>query len=81
MLEGAAVHISIIGFDDGTETEKNFDGEVIQGEINANLTVGPDLSKAKILAENSGLSLEGPSPKAPFDITPQLAASLVSTAH
>ena len=77
MLEGAAVHISIVGFDDGTERERTFDGSGVAGNINANLTVGADLSRAKRLPENAGLSFEGPSPKAPFDVSPELAARML----
>ncbi len=77
-LGGAAVHTSIIGFDNGDETEKTLDGALISSSINANLTVGVDTTSARLLAENSGLSFEGPSPKAPFDITPELAAKMLS---
>ena len=78
MLEGAAVHISIVGIDNGVESERSFDGKEIEGSINANLTVGADLSRAMVLPENAGLSFEGPSPKAPFDISPELAARMLA---
>ena len=78
MLDGAAVHISIVGFDNGSETERVFDGDVVERGINSNLTVGADLSSALRLTENVGLSFEGPSPKAPFDIAPELAARMLS---
>ena len=78
MLDGAAVHISIVGFDNGSETERVFDGHVVERGINSNLTVGADLSSALRLTENVGLSFEGPSPKAPFDISPELAARMLS---
>ena len=67
VLDGANVRISIIGFDDGSETERTLDGEVVSG-INANLTTGADATSAQILRENAGLSFEGPSPKGSFDI-------------
>ena len=35
ILEGAAVHISIVGFDDGSDSERMFAGEKITGEVNA----------------------------------------------
>ena len=78
MLDGAAVHISIVCFDNGSETERVFDGHVVERGINSNLTVGADLSSALRLTENVGLSFEGPSPKAPFDISPELAARMLS---
>ena len=72
-LDGASVHISIIGFDDGSEKERMLDDEVISGSINANLTMGPDTTAAKRLKENRGISFEGQSPKARFDIPKDLA--------
>ena len=67
MLNGASVRISIIGFDDGSETEITLDGEIVSN-INANLTTGADTASAQILRENAGLSFEGQSPKGSFDI-------------
>ena len=78
MLDGAAVHISIVGFDNGSETERVFDGDIVERGVNANLTVGADLGAARHLPENKGISFEGPSPKAPFDISPELAAQMLS---
>ena len=45
VLEGAAVHVSIVAFDNGTETERVLDGERVS-VINANLTSGEDLTRA-----------------------------------
>ena len=39
VLNGAAVHISIVGFDDGLEINREFDGSPVES-INANLTAG-----------------------------------------
>ena len=78
VLDGAAVHISIVCFDDGSESEIVFDGSIIEGKINSNLTVGADSGAAKRLEENTGIAFEGPSPKAPFDITPDLALQMLS---
>lgn len=77
-LEGATVHISIVGFDNGSQTLRWFNGESTEASINSNLTVGVDATLAHRLAENRDLSFEGPSPKAPFDITPELAAAMLS---
>ena len=76
-LAGATVHISIIGFDDGSETEITLDGEIVSN-INANLTTGVDTTSALILRENAGLSFEGQSPKARFDIPASLAHQMLS---
>ena len=76
-LAGAMVHISIIGFDDGSETEITLDGEVVSG-INANLTTGVDVTTAHILRENANLSFEGPSPKGSFDIPAGIARLMLA---
>ena len=78
ILDGATVHISIVGFDDGSETQRFFDGQMISGAINSDLTVGVDTTTAQRLAENRGIAFEGPSPKGPFDIDPELAARMLS---
>lgn len=52
ILEGAAVHVSIIGFDDGTETDRKLDGSSVM-EINANLTSSINLLLAKPLNRES----------------------------
>ena len=77
LLEGAAVHISIVGFDDGMENERAFDGQPIRRRINANLTVSADITSAHRLSENEGFSFEGPSPKAPFDISSETASLML----
>ena len=78
MLDGAVVHISIIGFDDGSENERIYDGEITDAGINSDLTLGIDTTVAVRLKENSNLSFEGPSPKAPFDISAELASKILS---
>ena len=78
LLDGAMVHISIVGFDSGGQTERIFDGEIINSDINADLTVGVDTTTAARLNENLGISFEGPSPKARFDISSELAAQMLS---
>ncbi len=78
MLDGATVHISIVGFDNGEERDRMFDGKTVDCEINSNLTTGVDCSSAQRLMENVGIAFEGPSPKARFDISPELAALMLS---
>ncbi len=77
ILEGAAVHVSIVCFDNGSQTERTLDGQSVS-VINTNLMTGADLTKAQRLRENIGISFEGPSPKAPFDITPEIAAEMLA---
>jgi hypothetical protein len=72
ILDGAAVHVSIVGFDDGSQTERTLDGKQVS-VIHANLTSEAETTSATELAENSGICFMGPSPKGPFDINAQVA--------
>jgi hypothetical protein len=67
VLDGAAVRVSIVGFDGGTRTERQLDGRAVP-EIYADLTSQVDLSATQLLKENEGVSFMGPSAKGPFDI-------------
>ena len=58
VLAGANVHISFVGQDDGSEAERTLDGHPVTA-INANLTVGIDLTRARRLRENAGIAFEG----------------------
>ena len=78
VLEGAAVHISIVGFDDGTETERDLDGQSVPA-INANLTVGVDLTAAKKLATNLNVAFQGPVKVGAFDISAGLAKEMLDS--
>ncbi len=76
VLNGATVHVSMVGFDDGTEQGRALDGHTVLS-INANLTIGADLTTARQLSENASLSFQGPSPKAPFDIPESVAREML----
>ena len=78
VLDGAAVHISIVGFDDGAELERALDGHPVPA-INANLTVGVDLTAAKRLAENLGIAFMGDTKGGPFDIPNEVAQGMLSS--
>ncbi len=73
ILDGAAVRISFVAFDDGSETDKRLNGESV-GAINANLTAGVDLTTARQLPENSGVAFMGDTKGGPFDIDEAQAA-------
>ncbi len=77
LLEGAAVRVSMIGFDDGTESQHTLDGlEVTQ--IHADLTAESNLTSALPLAENEGLCFLGMMKGGPFDITAADAQLMLS---
>ncbi len=77
ILDGAAVNVSMIGFDDGEETQKLLDNKSVE-KINPDLSFATDTTQAKILIENSNISFQGPSPKAPFDIDFDIAQKLLN---
>ena len=77
VLEGAAVHVSLVGFDNGAETERELD-RISVTTINANLTAGVDLTQAIKLRENAGKSFQGPVKVGPFDIPSSLAQEMIN---
>ena len=77
VLEGAAVHVSFIAFDAGTEPVQTLDGQPV-ASINANLTAGLDLTKARPLSENAGIAFQGPVKVGPFEIPQPLALEMLA---
>lgn len=76
-LEGAAVRVSMIGFDDGTETTRELDGAPVSS-INADLSAGEDLTQSVALAENRGLAFQGPVKVGQFEVDPDVARKMLS---
>ena len=72
ILDGAAVRVSMVGFDDRTELLKQLDGKLVD-TINADLTTNVDITRSQKLAENSGLAFQGPVKVGAFDIPNELA--------
>ena len=77
VLEGAAVHISIICFDDGTEISRSLDGKSVP-TINPDLTIGFDLTTAKPLLENRRLAFQGVGKVGDFDISATVATDMLN---
>ena len=77
ILDGAAVHVSIVGFDNGTETERTLDGKPVE-QINADLTGDLDLSQAARLQENMAVAFMGDTKVGPFDIKWAVAKDLLA---
>lgn len=67
VVEGAAVRVSIVGYDDGTETQRVLNG-LPATTINSDLTGGLDLTRARRLKENRGIAFMGDTKGGPFDI-------------
>ena len=78
ILDGATVHVSMIGFDDGTEKTRTLDGKPVP-TINANLTAAADTTAARRIPSNFGLSFQGPVKVGKFDIS--LATALLMLAE
>ena len=68
LLEGAAVRVSMVGFDDGSEPEHTLDGAPV-AQIHADLTAESNLTSALPLKENERLCFLGMMKGGPFDIT------------
>jgi type II restriction/modification system DNA methylase subunit YeeA len=77
VLSGASVHISFVGQDDGSDTARTLNGYPV-ADINADLTTGLDLTQAKPLAENLGVSFMGDTKGGAFEIDGGTARSLLS---
>jgi hypothetical protein len=76
VLSGANVHISFVGQDDGSETERELDGQRVPA-INADLTTGVDLTRATRLPENAGVAFIGDQPTGPFEISRDEAIAML----
>ena len=75
-LEGAAVRISMIGFDDGAQRERALDGRAVP-HITPDLTASVDITIAKRLRENARIAFMGNTKNGPFDISNALAQQLL----
>ncbi|NJN97570.1 MAG: hypothetical protein HC875_27580 [Anaerolineales bacterium] len=78
VLDGAMVHVSMIGFDGGVETS-HYLNDVPVNSINANLTALTDLTKALSLQENAKISFMGDIKVGPFDISETLANKMLNS--
>jgi type II restriction/modification system DNA methylase subunit YeeA len=76
ILDGANVHVSMVGFDSGKETEKLLNGVKV-ANINPNLSATADITTAVTLPENLGVGFMGSSKKASFDIPESLALEMI----
>lgn len=76
MLDGAYVHVSMVAFDSGAETERELDGIKVQ-EIHPNLTSGTDSTSARELSENDDLCFIGTQKGGPFNISTEVAQKML----
>jgi type II restriction/modification system DNA methylase subunit YeeA len=77
LLNGAAVHVSIIAFDDGSQIERILDGRIVTS-INPDLTDQVDTTTAYILKENENLCFRADEKGGPFDLQESIARSMLA---
>ena len=75
ILEGAAVHTSIVCFDEGSEQRRQLDGAAVNS-INSNLTIGADLTSAQRLKDNLNIAFMGDTKGGAFDIPESVAIQM-----
>jgi len=74
--EGVNVHVSLIGFDDGSEKDRKLDGENVRN-INSDLSSTVDLTVVKPIFENSGIAFIGSQKGGSFDIKSNVANDML----
>jgi type II restriction/modification system DNA methylase subunit YeeA len=79
ILDGANVHVSMIGFDKGIQENIELDGQPVS-VIYPNLTSEVNLTIAKRLPENKELSFMGDTKVGPFDIDEITARRMIGKA-
>jgi hypothetical protein len=78
ILDGANVHVSMVGFDNSTETLRTRDGVPVAG-INADLTAGIDVTDARVLAGNADLAFMGDTKGGSFELGEAEARLMLTT--
>ena len=71
------MHVSMVGFDDGSEGEHTLDGEPVE-KVNADLTSAIDLTVARRLVENRGIAFMGDTKGGAFDIPEDEARAMLA---
>ncbi len=77
ILDGANVHVSMIGFDAGSDTEHVLDGAHV-ASINANLTAATDVTRARRIAQNAETSFQGPVKVGSFELTDDIGREFLT---
>jgi type II restriction/modification system DNA methylase subunit YeeA len=76
ILDGADVRVSLVGFDDGEESQRELDGDRVP-TINANLTTATDITAARRLSANASSCFMGNTKGGAFDISESEARRLL----
>ena len=76
VLDGAAVHVSMVGFDEGAETRRILDGRPVEG-INPDLTSAANITTAHRLKANLRVCFIGTQKSGPFDLPEAVALGML----
>jgi hypothetical protein len=76
ILEGAQVHVAMVGFDDRTEIIRNLDGRLVS-DIFSSLHFSMDNAASRRLSANIGFGFMGATPSGPFIISDDEARKLL----
>src|SRR5262245_29135047 len=76
VLDGANVHISMVGFDSGGEWARTLDGNPVK-LIHANLTSSADVTQARPLAQNADIAFMGDTKGGQFDVSHDQAVAFL----
>jgi len=77
ILDGAMVHVSMIGFDGGSESVRELDGRRVSS-INPNLSAEANITEAIRLNGRDEMWAYGSQQKAPFDINESVALEMLA---
>ena len=79
ILDGAAVNVSMVGFDDKSELHKELDNRIV-ASINSDLSsTQSNSTQAQHLSSNYGLCFQGPVKVGAFDISDNLAQTMLAS--
>jgi type II restriction/modification system DNA methylase subunit YeeA len=76
ILDGAAVNVSMIGFDNKAESVKELDNQKVS-EIHSDLSAATNITQAVRLAENLGICFRSDEKGGPFDIDEATALKML----
>ncbi len=76
----AAVHVSIVCFDDGSESMKTLNGGPAS-DIDTRLTDAVHLDRAQPLPQNNGICFRGIEKGGPLDLTPEQASIMLADSN
>jgi len=77
ILDGANVHVSMVGFDDGSEPTRILDRHEV-GRINSNLTSEVDITTARVLPSNASTCFRPSEKGGSFDVALREAIPMLS---